>query len=234
MPFIISFIMPFIIKNFKFMRNIVKFVLIFLLILTGDINYIYAQHYNQEIDSLIALSSTLADYEKAGVCNDITWKLRNYRPEEAIKFSMEAIEAAQRSGNHQELIKAYSYIGVCHRNIGNYADALDYYSMGLDSARKYNSLDDIAYGYNNLGNAYVVLGNYQKACDNLVSALEYAERLGNKSIMAYAHLNLGRAYTGIKNFPAAEEHLNKALKIRREINVPKYKHIMVEKVNGEN
>jgi serine phosphatase RsbU (regulator of sigma subunit)/Tfp pilus assembly protein PilF len=216
------------------MKNIVKAALTFILMLIGSINYISkAQYYRQDIDSLIKLAQTSDDYHKAEICNKITWELRNFKPEEAIKFSMEALEAAQRSGNYKELIRAYSYIGVCHRNIGNYADALDYYSMGLDSAMKYNSTEDVAYAYNNLGNAYLVLGNYQKAYDNLMPALEYGEKLGNVSIVGYACLNLGRVYTETKRYPLAEEFLQKALKIRQDAKMPRSQCVVAEKFIGD-
>lgn len=223
-------------NNTEMTKNIVKNILIFLFLLTFfDKQDAIAQQYTKEIDSLIVLvnSNELNDFDRAKICNDITWKLRNYKPEEAIKYSMEAIEAAQRSGNHLQLIKAYSYIGVCHRNIGNNTDALEYYNMGLDSAKKYNSKQDIAYAYNNLGNLYVLLENHQKAYECLSQSLQIAKELQDTSIMAYAYLNLGRAYTGLKDFPKAEEHLNKALTLRIQANMPKYQHVIVEKFIGD-
>lgn len=166
------------------------------------------------IDSLINVAYNAPDSLAARYNNDVCWKLRNSNPETAIQFGNKAIEWAKKTGDMEQLVKGYSYIGVCQRNLGNYADALEYYELGVENARKYDVKDQEAYGYVNLGNLYIYQDNFDEAEVQLYKAKELGEQLGDSAILAYAYLNLGRTRLGKKDFDRSEENFYKALDIR--------------------
>jgi len=192
-----------------------------------------AQHFTQEVDSLINLSYTAPDTVRARLNNEIAWKLRNYKPELAIQYSMRGIDYAMKFDNHMELVKGYSFTGVCHRNLGNYSDALEYYQLGLDAANQFGIKEQEAYAYINLGNIFLYQEKYTEAESKLINALAIAKEIQDSSILSYVYLNIGRAYLGQKNFKNAEEHLNQALKIRQESHAPVLQCVVATKYIGD-
>ena len=166
------------------------------------------------IDSLINLTYNAPDSLAARYNNDVCWKLRNSNPETAIQFGNKAIELAKKTGDMEQLVKGYSYIGVCHRNLGNYSDALEYYELGVENARKYGVTEQEAYGYVNLGNLYIYQDNITEAEKNLQKALQLGEQLNDSAIIAYAYLNLGRTRLAAKDYDRSEENFFTALDIR--------------------
>jgi len=166
------------------------------------------------IDSLINLAYNAPDSLAARYNNDVCWKLRNSNPETAIQFGNKAIEIAKNTGDMEQLVKGYSYIGVCHRNLGNYSDALEYYQLGIENARKYGVTEQEAYGYVNLGNLYIYQDNVIEAENNLRSALKLGEQLNDSAIIAYAYLNLGRTRLAAKDYDRSEKNFYTALDIR--------------------
>ena len=168
------------------------------------------------IDSIINLTYNAPDSLAARYNNDVCWKLRNSNPETAIQFGNKAIDWAKKTGDMEQLVKGYSYIGVCHRNLGNYSDALEYYELGVENARKYDVKDQEAYGYVNLGNLYIYQENFDEAEAQLHKAKALGELLNDSAIIAYAYLNLGRTRLGNKDYDKSEEFFYKALNIRTE------------------
>ena len=175
------------------------------------------QKFNPEVDSLIRLSSTAADTLRDDLCNTICWKLRNNYPEMAIQYAMKAIKYAESTNDNEQLVKGYSYIGVCHRNLGNYTDALEYYRLGLKKAQELKVADQEAYAYINLGNLYLYQEQYDEAEENLHSGLNLGKKLNDSLILSYCYLNLGRAYLGRNLYEQAEENLEHALEVRTRI-----------------
>ena len=168
------------------------------------------------VDSLINLTYNAPDSLAARYNNDVCWKLRNSNPETAIQFGNKAIDWAKKTGDMEQLVKGYSYIGVCHRNLGNYSDALEYYELGVENARKYGVTEQEAYGYVNLGNLYIYQENYDEAEKQLYKAKALGEQLNDSAIIAYAYLNLGRTRLGKKDYDKSEENFFKALDIRTQ------------------
>ncbi len=168
------------------------------------------------IDSIINLAYNAPDSIAARLNNDVCWKLRNSNPEVAIQFGSKAIEWAKKTEDHEQLVKGYSYIGVCHRNLGNYADALEYYRLGIENAREFDVKDQEAYGYVNLGNLYIYQDNYKEAEIELEKAMKIGAQLHDTAIMAYAYLNLGRTRLAVKDFDKSEENFLTALELRTQ------------------
>ena len=194
------------------MERIIKLAILTVLVFSGTIAL--PQKFSPEIDSLIRLSTTAPDTLRDDISNTICWKLRNNYPEMAIQYAMTAIKYAENTKDNVQLVKGYSYIGVCHRNLGNYSDALEYYNLGLEKAKQLGVHDQEAYAYINLGNLYLYQEQYDEAEENLNKGLELGHQLSDSSILSYCYLNLGRTYLGRNQYELAEESLEHALEVR--------------------
>ncbi|MBP5369675.1 MAG: SpoIIE family protein phosphatase [Bacteroidales bacterium] len=197
------------------MDRLSKLVILIVLLMSGT--NALPQKYNPEIDSLIRLSTTVHDTLRDDISNTICWKLRNNYPDMAIQYAMTAIKYAEKTGDYEQLVKGYSYIGVCHRNLGNYTDALEYYRLGLKKAQELKVTDQEAYAYINLGNLYLYQEQYDEAEENLNNGLALGKQLNDSLILSYCYLNLGRTYLGRNQYPQAEENLELALEVRTRI-----------------
>ena len=142
--------------------------------------------FSAKIDSLISLAEAAPDSIGARLNNDVCWKLRNVNPDIALRFGMKAIDIARRIDDNEQLVKGYAFVGVCHRNLDNFNDALEYYKLGIDMASKFGIKDQLGYGYINLGNLLIHENKFveaEKELDNgraLVERGEAALRLGKR------------------------------------------------------
>lgn len=188
---------------------------------------VHAQ-FSPKIDSLIAIAESAPDSVAAARNNDVCWKLRNINPEIAIKFGMKAIDLAKDHNDYEQLVKGYAFVGVCQRNLDNYADALEYYRLGINDAQKYGILDQLGYGYINLGNLLIHEGKYDEAEVELQKALPIAEQINDSAVLGYVCLNLGRTRLGNGDYENAEKYFLRSIDIRTkckklnsQINVPR-------------
>ncbi len=172
--------------------------------------------FSPEVDSLMKVVADADDSTAAVLNNDICWKVRNSSPEIAIQYASKAIECAKKVGNWEQLVKGYSYIGVCQRNLGNYSEALEYYSMGLSTAVDHNVRDQEAYAHINIANIYLYHNSFSECEDNLNKALDIAKNLADSSIMGYCFLNLGRVYLGRHEYDRADSSFLESIAIRSQ------------------
>ncbi len=179
--------------------------------------FIYGNNSSQ-IDSLYKQLIIIDDSLKADVLNELSWELRNSEPEKSIDYGLEAIKFAEKYNNYEELVQAYSFIGVAYRILGNYSEAIDYYYNGLNLAQEFGVEDQEGYAYINIGNLNIYQGYYYNAIENLSKALEIAQRINNKGMLAYVYLNLGRAQMLKMEYREALDNFIKALELRIEIN----------------
>ena len=212
------------VSNISF-RHIVAVLAVVLAVLAPA--GVHAQ-FSPKIDSLIAIAESAPDSVAAARNNDVCWKLRNINPEIAIKFGMKAIDLAKDHNDYEQLVKGYAFVGVCQRNLDNYADALEYYRLGINDAKKYGILDQLGYGYINLGNLLIHEGKYDEAEVELQKALPIAEQINDSAVLGYVCLNLGRTRLGNGDYENAEKYFLRSIEIRTkckklnsQINVPR-------------
>jgi tetratricopeptide (TPR) repeat protein len=96
--------------------------------------------------------------------------------------------------------KFYSNRGIAYRDLGNYGQAIDDYSMAIEIYPGY------AEAYYNRGNAYRALGNYRQAIEDYGRAIEikpdYADAYNNR---AFVYLKQGDNISGCRNAQKACE-----------------------------
>ncbi|MCQ2973254.1 MAG: tetratricopeptide repeat protein [Bacteroidales bacterium] len=211
----------------KIIKKIIGVVLLGLVSLNS-----YSQ-LTPKVDSLIRLSTQVPDTLYDDICNEICWKIRNSHPDMAIQYAMKAITTAKKTNDNLQLVKAYSFIGVCHRNLGNYTDALDYYYHGLEKAQEFGVKDQEAYAHINLGNLFLYQENYDDAEDNLRQGLVIGNEIQDSSVISYCYLNLGRAYLGRHQIDLAQANLAKALEVRTLSHASQEEITVVRKYIGD-
>ena len=179
-------------------------------------------------------SKATLDTQKLYLANKIAWALRSLDPSEAIKYSTEASLLANDFAEYEELSKAYNFTGLCHRNLENYGEALEYYQLGLQVAENHDNLkNQQAFSYVNIGNLYLLQGEYAQCQNNLFKALNLGRQLSDSSVLAYVYLNLGRSFIGQKKYAEAEDYLRKALEVRQKSLAPLNSQIAVMKYIGD-
>jgi len=195
-------------KNYRRLSAIILMMLV-------NMGFASAQ-FTAEVDSLMKVAADAPDSTAAVLNNTICWKIRNSSPEIAIQYASKAIDCAKKVENWAELVKGYSYIGVCQRNLGNYSEALEYYAMGLNTAVEHNVKDQEAYAHINIANIYLYHNSYNECEENLDRALKIGKELADSSIMGYGYLNLGRVYMGRKEYEKADSMYMESIAIRSQ------------------
>ena len=205
------------------------FYVIFLL-LFSEISF--AQH-SSEIDSLKIVAENSPDKDKSKEYCNLCWKLRNHDPEQALEYGKIALEYAQKFDDTVQILKSYSFVGVCQRNLGDYQSAYNSYDEGLAMALKAKNKEQTAYFHINIGNLYLYHDEFENAEKHLHEALALGKVINDSSILAYSYLNLGRICISLKNNSRATAYLLECLQIRERTEKEWDKIATVKKYLGD-
>ena len=197
-----------------------KYYILFLFVMlqTFAASHVFAQR-ARSIDSLRMLAREVPDTMKPYIYNKIAWQARYMLPIVAIQYSTQAADMAMKFGIYKELVKSYNYLGVIHRNIGKYEEAIHYYEIGLNAAVEYKIRDQEAFGYNNLANIYYMLGNYPKANEYVKQCIWNGEQLENNEVLGYGYLTMGLIYSDQGFYQEASECFKKSARYRKTVNL---------------
>ncbi len=152
-----------------------------------------------------------ADSTRVTILNELTWYYRAADPKLAMQYGNEALRIARASGYKYGLLKAYSYLGVCARNLNNYGLAAEMYLKHLLMAEELGSEYEMFFAVNNIGNLYIQQEDWTSALSYLLRNLPYAESKGTIAQKAYAYTNLGRCYSGLQQYDKAMRYFDQAL-----------------------
>ncbi len=114
--------------------------------------------------------------------------------EDAIRYSMQALELAQKLRYHPGRALALKNIGVAYYFQGNTPAALDYYGQSLHIYDSIGDLESKARIINNIGLTYYVNGSDDKALDNFFKSLDITEKIGDKAGIATAYSQIANVY----------------------------------------
>jgi signal transduction histidine kinase len=147
-----------------------------------------------------------------------SWSLRNNNPDLSIQYGMQAMELSRKTNDYENLTKSYSFVGVAHRLLGNYVQAIDIFFEGLSLAKKHNIPQQEGYAYINIANLYIYLEYFNAALENLDNALEIAVKIEDKEMLSYIYLNRGRTLMALNMFEDARQSISNSLQLRIETN----------------
>jgi serine phosphatase RsbU (regulator of sigma subunit) len=197
------------------MRICLSLIISFLI----GISALFAQ--NKEIDSLKKLLPKLrhADTTRFNVLIDIGWKLRNIDPPLAVEYTRQAHKLARDTiKNEARIAKALNYMGVAHRNMSNYKQALESFFTASKLSEKTESYDILGYNLQSIGDIYNRQGKYEDAIPYIERGLKAFERINDLRGIGYCHYTLGQVYHNQKKYKQAIESYTKAILIRKRAN----------------
>ena len=171
-----------------------------------------------EVDSLIGIVSLADEKSKASIYNKICWKLRDLESNRALEYGELGLKYALENSDTFQIIKSYSYIGVCQRNCGNLDEAFKNYDAAFELAIESGNIAEVAYSLVNKGNLYIYNNEYNKALVCLDSAIAMGKSLNDSVVLGYCYLNKGRVKLDQNEANEAWDYLSQAVKIREELN----------------
>ncbi len=135
----------------------------------------------------------------------------------AIEAWEAAAEAFESGGNRHGEGSALANLGIAHRALGNYVQAMDYLHQALVIKQEIGDLKGEAAILGNLANAYAEVGDYEEAIAKHEASLEIVRTIGNRRREGIVLSNLGVVYANQGEYEQAIEHQQQSLAIAQEI-----------------
>jgi len=171
---------------------------------------------NTEIDSLENLLPKVEGEQKLEVLDRLAYNYRLKQPEKTLEYGNEELQLAKTLNNQRGMQKALSVLGLGHKYLGNYDDALAFQQKALQKAEQIGDEKLVAVEYNRIGIIYKRLGLYSTALEYYINALAIREKGNNKRSLANLYNNIGNIYRRKGDLDLALEYYFKTLKIRKE------------------
>lgn len=172
------------------------------------------------VDSLKKVADQSVDaYTLIKVNAKLCWLQRSRNPVKAIEYGNTALNLINQHSKYDSIRpEILNYLGVVHRNKGDYSAAMTYYFDALEAAEKYKNLIQIAYSNNNLGGLFTLKGDYNNAIKYMEKALLTFNLLNDYRGMGYVNINLGNLYRHNYDFETAIQYFNDAITYKEYVN----------------
>ena len=201
------------------MKNTFKYIFLILVTATLFSSELYGQESTDITDSLTNEIENSVDAEhQVDLHMQLCWILRNRNPEKAMFHGNSALALIDRNKLEDKYAQTLNYLGVVHRNKGEYNYALDLYKQALEWALKTDNKIQTAYSYNNIGGIYTLTNSYPEAIESIQTAKNIFEEVGKTEGIGYAAVNLGNLYRHLKSFEESMFYFNEAEKIKTQLN----------------
>ncbi len=137
----------------------------------------------------------------------------------AYDYVLSALRSFEEVGNEERIISALNNLGEINRQWGKYAEALDYYTQGLERASTSQDWSLMALLHNNIGMLYLEQGQAAQAQEHFRQALEYSARLTPRStVESETYTGVARACLALDDMDGAWQAAERALAIGQEHN----------------
>lgn len=207
-------------------RHIIRGVILLWVVMAGGFAVLYAQTTTtpQSVrDSVRRLAESIitnnrTDSLSAEQIAQAAWEFRANDPQIAIRYADYAVQTAQEQGYTHTQVKALGYLGVLHRNIGDYFQAIQYFMKTLALSEKHGFGEERGYSLINLSDAFGSQGDYAKAEEYTNTAIQLFTSLRNQRGLGYALGTMGDNCQAQKDFDKALSYYQQAYNVRRLIN----------------
>jgi signal transduction histidine kinase len=206
-------------KLFKY-KTLKKILFSFVLLLYVLVSYAQDSKGVPYVDSLEkTLNETDDPLKLIHTYSQLCWVQRSRKPVDAIEYGNQALKLINDHLQYDSLRpQVLNYLGVVHRNKGDYSAAMTYYFDALKAAENHNNTRQIAYSNNNLGGLFTLKGDYINAIKYLEKALFYFELIKDQGGMGYVSVNLGNLYRHNREFDEAINYFEKAINYKESVN----------------
>jgi signal transduction histidine kinase/Tfp pilus assembly protein PilF len=116
--------------------------------------------------------------------------------DEALKHLNSALDASKKLGLKPDEAINLAYLGLVHRELGNFNEALQFHFKALEVYSECGSNNDIGWICNEIGNTYAISGNPTLSEDYYNRALQSARASGDNEIKSASLLGLGSIMIG--------------------------------------
>jgi simple sugar transport system substrate-binding protein len=116
----------------------------------------------------------------------------------------------------------YNFLGVIHRQLGEWDDAERYYREAIDIVKETEDQRWLASAYTNLAYIIGLKSEYESALRLCQKALQIQERLNLTNDMGRTHNVLGIIYRGKEDYTRSIEHIEQAISIFSKLNIQEW------------
>ena len=190
------------------MKKIYGFIL--LLFSTGA----FAQ---DQVDSLRILLESAGDTARIEILRELCWATRYSNPPEALKYGLEALSLLKEINIPKKEAEISNFAGIIQRNVGDHANALEYFNDAQRIALNYGLRTELAYAYNNIGDIYNREGKYSTAIDYELKALDLFVLLDDSSGISYVCHQLSLTHANLGNYEVALGYDMRSMRIREQM-----------------
>ncbi|OJJ15780.1 hypothetical protein BKI52_36265 [marine bacterium AO1-C] len=173
------------------------------------------------IDSLENVLATVTGEQRSKTLSELTWNLRDFDLKKALHYSLENYALVEELSLETEKPRVYNYVGIIYRNMGNYAQAIDFYHKALIKAQDLKLTTQEAYAHNNIGEIFLLQNDAKSAKSHIQKAIRMFQILGDKRGEAYGYLRLGEVYEQQKIYEQALKAFFRVEELRNKM-VDKY------------
>jgi class 3 adenylate cyclase/tetratricopeptide (TPR) repeat protein len=178
----------------------------------------FSQTKNEQAELWTALNAhPQSDSVRVKILNQLCWYNRNNDFVKAIDFGKQAVEIAQKVKDFRGWAESLNFMGVIHRNMGDYNESNSYFFEALNLAEKHQIKLQAAYANNNIGDALKLQKKYTEALPYAEKALRQFLALQDKPGAGYAYIRLGEIYQNLKEYDKSLANLQESLKIRTQL-----------------
>ena len=146
----------------------------------------------------------------------LTKKMEKYRSTEDLRKSLETV--SERLGpDHPDVATLCGEVGLKHKSLGEYDQALEYYYRAMAIALKQLGPDhpDLAISYNNIGNVYGHKGENERALEFYQKAMPiWLNKLGkDHPFLITLYFNIGLTHEKLSEYDQALEYYERSLSL---------------------
>jgi two-component sensor histidine kinase len=175
-----------------------------LILLVFFLSFISYAQKTKDIDSLYTLvSQTKSDSIKSFLFKKISRKYAPLSFDSAYYYGKKALNFAYKSKSSNQVIDAYSVIGLAFDYQSEIDSTLFWYNGALKFAKQKNNTKQLIKIYNHIGVAYFFDTKYDLSLENYLHSLDYSKQINDSVGIARCYNNIGLIHEKQKNYEEA-------------------------------
>lgn len=172
------------------------------------------QAQDAEFDSLKSVIENITDSKgKFKAITDLAWAYSRADPYRSLQYSEWAKDLAEQEDDEELKAHVNYYFGTAHKNLGNYQQSLDYFTIYFDYFDKKENKQKVCFVYYQMGVVKLLMGNYLGALDDFYNNLKLAQELDLKDTEANTTSVIATVYSKMKDYEKAIALNNQAFVI---------------------
>jgi tetratricopeptide (TPR) repeat protein len=166
-----------------------------------------------QVDSLKAVLNNLGqDSLRVNTLNELADAIYSTNPDEAVNYSTEARDLAEKINYPSGEALAYKNLGLAYYYKGDNAEAFKSWDLSVEMYRKLENEKMVANVLSNIGAVYWNLDKNVDAIENYLAALKIAEKISDSTRIGTLQQNIGVLYSDQQGYlDSATNYLYRAI-----------------------